>query len=218
MYKTIIMERDYNNIKSLSNIAYNKLNNIADKIINSDLSTIDIIDLFNDELKSLNVQFDIGTGHNYAYPEEGIYQAFVESNGDVTIEVADDWYDIITDRYHYVQVLKTIKAIIVHELTHVDQIYKSNNKLKLAKLNTNDEYLSNIHEIQSHANEAMQQYIELGYNKIQIIKLLKNPDVDNTPSPTESTAFYKYFDYYYTEDDKIWKRFIKYCIQFLNEL
>jgi len=192
-------------------------------IMDNQLSTIEILDILNDALKSLKIKFDINIdeiGENYDYNAVGITHAYIESDGEITICVSDDLYDKFYDETSWEDFIRVVKNILIHEFTHYNQLNKSDNNFKSVDISSNIKYLSNIHEIEAHANQAIEQFLQINYSKNDIKRLLKNPTIDNTPSPQESGAFWKYWDTFYGEygDPVIWKKFLKYCYQYLDEI
>lgn len=223
IYKQILSERNYSNITNIANHVYSQLHQLQNKIIDFDLGSLEISDLLNDKFNKLNITFEISNdfgehGFTDNYADVGIHYAAIDETGQVYIYLLDDIYNIL-DKYNYKQFCSVVKTIVIHELTHADQIEKSDGKFKsIDSTDSNVKYLSNIHEIQAHANQAMQEYLEMGYDKNEILKLLKNPE-HSSCSPQESDAFWKYYDTFFGEygDKVIWKKFLKYCYQYLEQ-
>jgi len=215
----LILERDQSDIKSIASHVSGKLIPLKDKFLECE-STIDAVELFNDAVHEYNVEFVMGDidGNPPAYQDVGIYGGSVDSGGNITIYVFDELIDIL-DQYYYVTFVRTVKGILTHELTHVNQLDKSGGKMKPSSDATNNtEYLSNVHEIMAHANEAIVDLMSNGYTKDDVLQLLRNPK-NSKIDAAESNAFWKYWDYFYDpeEQNDTWKKFLKYCFQYLEE-
>lgn len=223
MDESKINERDYANIKSIANHVTDKLGSLKNEVIGKNLSTIELLEIINTKLSSYDIKFDISDEDVAAiddYNEVGISHGYAESNGIVTVCVLDDFYKKFDDDEYWNMFLKVVKTIFIHEITHIDQIDKSGGKFKMVDTESNSSYLSNIHEIEAHANQSIEQYLSIDYTKSDISNLLKNPDTNNTPSPQESSAFWKYYDMFSGKygDPVIWKKFLKYCYQYLESV
>lgn len=232
----LLLERDYSQIKSTALNIKNKLLGLKSKIVNKNLSTLKILHLFNKvTLPFSNIVFEIDAlNNNISYPEEGIVEAWIDSKM-IHIMVVDNFHVFITDPNTYQSIINVIHAMIIHELTHNHQLVKSKGNVKSSgNLYSAFSYLSNIHELQAHANGAMQELLNMGYTPNQIKIMLKDPNnrlqmnSDNSaPDPGESQEFWKYYDNIYANifprytdvnGERVWKRFLLYCYQYLNEL
>jgi hypothetical protein len=215
----LIIERDQSSIKSLAKHVSDKLLPLKDKFLECE-STIDAIDLMNDAVQKYNVEFVMGDidGNPATYGDVGIYGGSVDIGGNITIYVFDDLIDII-DQYYFITFVRIVKTILTHELTHVNQLDKSGDKFKASSDATdNYEYLSNVHEIMAHANEAMDDLMSNNYSKADVLQLLRNPK-NSKISQGESEAWWKYWNHFYDSEEQndTWKRFLKYCYQYLEE-
>ena len=218
-----LLERDYSTIIAISKAVVSQIRNLKSKILDPDQPTVELIELINKPIKYLGVQFGISMefgdfGYNSDYTEVGLHYAQTESNGDVTLFLLNDFYDRI-DSNNFSYFLDIVETILIHEYTHVAQLEKARNHFKGVDIESSVKYLSNIHEIQAHANQAMSYGLKIGYSIEDLTKLLKNPK-NSKVEPQEIDAFWKYYDIFYGEygDKKVWDRFLKYCFQYLYQL
>lgn len=211
-----IHEKNYSGIKTTVNQVISELHDLD---ISRLVSTLDFVGAFNTVCESYSIQFIVGfdtMDSNYDYASVGIIQSYIDENGLITVELFDDFWDIVYNDTTYGEFLKVLKNILSHELVHITQLIKSSGKMKYVDISDSILYLSNIHEIEAHAAQAMDYYVEMGYNKRQIKQLLRNPNNGNIPSPQESNAFWKYYDLFYGSDDTVWKKFVKYCYYYID--
>jgi hypothetical protein len=223
----LLTERDYKNIRMYANEIRDMLMKHKSKLANKSLSNDKVLQILNNELQSHNFPFEIVISEfpiydkepaMYIRPNEEIIDAFMTSSKLMKIRVSTEFNNAI--KYQFNDVINAIHSIIVHELTHGNQFDKSKIKFRTANLNTQSSYLSNRQEIQAHANGAMQEYLNIGYSIEQIKKMLRSPSEENqSPDVREVDQFWGYYDYFYDPNEKnnIWKLFLKYCYQYLDD-
>lgn len=217
-----LLEFDYSKLKTNVYSFINDIKKSQNNLLGQNLTNLAIEDILNDIGSDYGISFKYESGYpdDIDFQEVGINGARAYTSGKVVIFYTEDFYKTFDydDEGLFNRFLSMLKLMIVHELTHVQQVSKMrvepNGTLRIS----DKEYYSNKQEIMAHANEAIQHFIEEGYNKDQILKLLKNPgDMTNNPRPQESHAFFTYYDWFYKHDDVIWKRFVKYCYQYLDK-
>ena len=140
-------------------------------------------------------------------------------SGIITIYVFDEFYDCL-DIYNYENFCSVVHSILIHELTHLQQLEKAKDYFDTTD-DLDDEilYLKKKQEIQAHANQAVDRMIGLGYEIEDINKILRSPGSSKI-MPEEVDAYWKYYDIFYGEygDKIVWNRFLKYCYQYLDDL
>lgn len=216
---TVLLERNYSNIISISNSVQSKIISLKSLVLNCKDSE-EILGLLNNKLSDLEIQFEFsdqpGFDIDSSYSEVGIHFASTSENGEITIYVFEDLVDTVFES-NFLQFSKVIKSIVTHELTHVDQLEKSRGNFKSADISSDFSYLLNVHEIQAHANQAVEQALDLGFTLDEIKGLLRNPKSSKI-SPSEIGAFWKYYDFFYSDDKTTWNKFSKYCFQYIQQL
>jgi len=217
-----LLERKYKSTKWIIDI----LESIKGDLIGKDYGNLEIENLLNKAFNKYRINFERGfnetTRDNWG--EVGIIEGYIYENGNIYIVYGDNFYLTFEDDYLWDNFKKVCTSIISHELTHRDQfikILKNQNYVKPVSRITNSSYLSDDKEIQAFAREALEEYIQLGYNKNQILQLIKTPTGNNKDqaSKEESDSFWYYYDYFSDPqygNPKVWKKFLKYMYQYLN--
>jgi hypothetical protein len=220
--ENFLLERVYKSNKWV----YDILESIKDDLIGKNYGNLEIENILNKAFKKYRINFERGfneaTRDNWG--EVGIIEGYIYEDGDIYIVYNDDFYLTFEDDYLWDTFKKVCASIISHELTHRDQfikILKNQNYVKPVSRITNSSYLSDDKEIQAFSREALEEYIQLGYNKNQILQLIKTPTGSNKSQANkeESDSFWYYYDYFSDPqygDPKVWKKFLKYMYQYLN--
>jgi hypothetical protein len=107
----------------------------------------------------------------------------IYNNFAIYIEYESEFWTIFEDDEKWNTFVDVTEKIIAHELTHREQMIRIVNRVNDYKLQqimakgseTAGNYLSNPQELMSFANESVQEYLQLGYTKERILKLLKSP-------------------------------------------
>ena len=216
---SFVFERAYyKDLRTIATAIKQKLLSNQKSLLKNSTS-IDFIDALNSLLNRFGVFVEMEAYEpNLIYPETGIVNGFIDSAANIYIGLTDDIIDRV-DEDNFDSFANNIHSVILHELNHVHQFTSAKGRFKPVD-SLDSRYLENIHEIQSHAIEAMDNYLSLGYNQLQIKKMLKAPSLQSTPSPTESDAFWKYYDYFYEQGNQgsTWKGFLKYCVEYLDSI
>jgi GNAT superfamily N-acetyltransferase len=217
-----LLERKYKSTKWIIDI----LESIKGDLIGKDYGNLEIENILNKAFSKYRINFERGfnetTRDNWG--EVGIIEGYIYENGNIYIVYDDNFYLTFEDDYLWDNFKKVCTSILSHELTHRDQfikILKNQNYVKPVSRITNSSYLSDDKEIQAFAREALEEYIQLGYNKNQILQLIKTPTGSNKDqaSKEESDSFWYYYDYFSDSqygNPKVWKKFLKYMYQYLS--
>jgi hypothetical protein len=111
------------------------------------------------------------------------------------------------------------KSFLGHELIHRKQNSKIKNKEKLNKVQPNPDidykgYLKDPHEIMTYAYEFIRKLKNKGYDNDKIKNILRFGGEDNEKK--NDVLLHNYKKLFKKEDPKIWKQFITYGYQYLN--
>lgn len=216
-----------------------KINKLTKEIFNY-IKTRDTDDLY-DILDDMNrigerydVSFEYGSGktdnEDYFGLEGGEYFDRV-NNITITI-VRDDFEKTFTNDNLLEKFIAGLRSILSHEMVHQGQASKYNPKYKidikkqvkelqnLVKKHDNDEmlaYLNRKEEIMAWANTMLQELLNLGHKKEEILTMLKNTE-SNKEELEKSYAFdamYRILRQFYPKN---WNRFLKQVVGYINEL
>jgi hypothetical protein len=217
-----LLERKYKSTKWIIDI----LESIKEDLIGKDYGNLEIENILNKTFNKYRINFERGFNEitKDDWEEVGIIEGYIYENGEIYIVYDNNFYLTFEDYYLWDTFKKVCASIISHELTHRDQfikILKNQNYVKPVSIITNSSYLSDDKEIQAFARQALEEYIQLGYNKNQILQLIKTPTGSNISqaSKEESDSFWYYYDYFSDPqygNPKVWKKFLKYMYQYLN--
>lgn len=209
-------ERSYVNVDFVTRV----LNNIKSELIGKNLGSLDIELLLNKAFDRYDVQFkdDYEPYGNSDFAEVGITHGSIDADGYVTVGYnSSDFYKTFDDDYLWNNFINTVKSIISHELTHRNQL--SMNRINTdeiipADMSTAHSYMSDKRELQAFARQAIQDFLNVGYTKEQILRLLKG-EKTNAAHAEESGAYWYYHDLK-RDDPKTWTSFKKHMYQLLT--
>jgi len=213
-----------------------ELNLVKNKVLEKNLGTYEICEIFNDKLRKYGLVFrqeGFSVSDNSEYAKSWIRGAGTNERGIVTIFVEDEFYKVFDYEGEWNNFIKVLKRIVSHELVHKGQIsrIKAKNKEQsgeiLRKLGDDErltitsgearKYLSRKMELMSFAKEAIEEFRDIGYTDKQILNRIRKPlDKNIYPSKEESHIFYRYTDYF-DINEKPFKDFLKYCYHYLNK-
>jgi len=198
---------------------------LKNKLINKDYGNLEIEEILNREFLPHFVKFENGFDSEYTndfYGSVQIIKGSMYENGLIRIDYYSTFWEIFEDDTLYNEFIKVVSSIIYHERVHVYQLQKSHNKLKYVDTSSNYTYLSNIHEIQAHAQQAVFDLINMGYSVEEIKKKVKSKS--EIKDFISSDAFWKYYDHFgqyeLQNDDKyskVWPIFLKYFYSTLEK-
>lgn len=119
--------------------------------------------------------------------------------------------------------IHALKMIIVHELLHREQVAKSHIDMNTqsSSSNNNKTYLSNKHEIQTSAKDAVDQILRFdGINTSSDVKLYLQNEFEDAKEAIPNIRIY--WNMFGSSDDPkdkaVWKRFLKYVLYYAETL
>lgn len=179
------------------------------------------------DIKDLEVKFKVKKGYSI---EAGAmagdpHYLEVEYN---TLDAYEDW---MQSEYLFDEWLEIFMNLVKHELVHIEQyrrilknkgdIQQVNNILFHTKQRASDKYqgdlesyLSTHIEIMAHAKQASDQLKY--FDKDDLMRALKDPtEMENLGM--ESSAFDSYYSWMRPYFPKVWKKFIKALVSYINK-
>lgn len=191
----------------------------------------EFLDSLNEYLEPLNVEVvDEFGGSGYKWITPNIAFASVNEVGTISIEIGAETLlqDLIWDRennYPYEkdtdfnQFLKELGQVIVHECVHAHQYSKGYPNKKWENSDPSEvgmwKYLANNDEVDAHAIAGVQEALDIGYSKKEILDILsgKNKDSKAEDLIHELNCTTDYYDWFCDSDDprdqKVIKRLVK---------
>lgn len=224
--KDLLKERQYMSVEWVNEL----LDSVKDAIIAKDLSNIEIADILNEKFQSKQIQFEnspsFGEQVRDRWAEVGLTKGYIYSDGSIAIGYDSDFWKTFEDDYLWDNFKKAVSSIIAHELTHRDQFIKMISNAgyvdSIDNVNNSD-YLSHPKEIQAFAREAVEDYMQLGYEVKEILQLIRTAGGGNVSQAhkEESDAFWYYYEYFQDKEygnQKVWNKFLKYMYEYLRSL
>lgn len=173
-----------------------------DSVSNKSISFIDIFKDLNAVFNTRNIDLErTDNSGQWKYGDVGIKQSYFANDMMIHIEVDDEFVDINENQINYL--VQIMSQIYVHEKKHMDQ-YMKNPNMNLES----GSYLELSYEIEAHAVDAVEGFIQIGYDPVDIFK---NNLWDEYASEIESAWIYwdTYGRYDDNNDDPIWQAFLK---------
>jgi hypothetical protein len=185
-----------------------------------------------DKLNRIGYPYDVSFsdeeqyGHEWSFADAGIQLGYILEDGSITIvcdpEILIEY--VLYDDNIFPYFARVVASVVNHELIHRDQLENTPfdhqvTRRDLQNSESNFSYLSNTKEIDAHAAEAVSEFLEMGYSKEEIRGWLTSTEKIKYHA-NESTAFWKYWDYFgvYNEDeDDTWRRFLTRFYDFLEQ-
>jgi hypothetical protein len=196
---------------------------VKSKLVGHDYGNLEIENILNKVFSNYFVKFysgfDSETGIA-SYAEVGIIKGSIYDNGLIRIDYFSDFYKTFENNDLYNNFINVVSSIIYHERIHKYQLSK--HMIKQVDMSSNFTYLSNKHEIQAHAQQAIFDLLSSGYSVSEIEKKLKSKSEMN--DLISSDAFWFYYDHfglYYNPKEKdkynyVWPLFLKYMYSALQ--
>jgi len=171
-----------------------------------DASYINIIKELNQvfETKGITLERTDGSGQ-YKYGDVAIKQSYFADDMRIYIEVADDFFETNENQLDYL--VRVLSQIYVHEKKHMDQFIAKGGYLTDEDA-SEGAYHSLWYEIEAHAADAVEGFIQNGYDPRQVLEdnLWEDWGID-----VESAWIY--WDTYGRYDDQldcpVWQAFLK---------
>jgi hypothetical protein len=181
------------------------------------------------KIKDLKVVFKVTKSWNQkggAFADEPKHELFIEYN---TEDAYDDW---MGSDYNFKNWLDSFMTLVKHELVHIEQyrrikknsgdiqkvrdiLFDTQEKAERKYHDNMEQYLSTHIETMAHAKQAVDQLLK-GYKKEDLIRIVKNSK-DIEELSFESSAFSSYYDYMRAEYPKVWRKFLKYFIEYVKK-
>lgn len=178
-------------------------------------------------IKDLKVTFKVTKSWNLkgGVQAGNVHDFYMEYN---TEDAFDDW---TTSEYMFEQWLDSFINLIKHELVHVEQFRRIKaakgdiEKVKDILFDTRERaekryhgnmeiYLATHIEIMAHAKQAADQLKH--YDKEDLLRMLKNEE-DLEELGMESSAFDSYYSYMRDDYPKVWRKFLKNILQYIEK-
>jgi len=178
-----------------------------------------------------DLEFDVRVGKGwqtkgYTYADTPKHFLGMEYS---TKEAIDEWNG---DKKYFDSWLDDFMNLVEHELVHIEQfrkilkakgdIEKVKDVLHDLKSKSHDvhddkmvAYLDDHLEIMAHAKKADSELSH--YDKYELLDMLKKSDVIDNEIAMESSDFSNYYFYMRDEYPKIWRKFLKYLVMFIQK-
>lgn len=127
-------------------------------------------------------------------------------------------YEVVSDKNTQEIFYKAFERMFTHEYIHKKQTQKMPQSKASSIVNKEMDkrgYLSSKYEIMAFAHEIVSGLKELGYDKNQILQLLKYPQKSRK---TISYPLYRYYKKIYETDKKSFNRLLSQAYQYANEI
>jgi hypothetical protein len=151
-------------------------------------------------------------------------------DGYIEIDLQED--DIVDLLYYYTEdkrdkqwltFLKNLKEVILHEVVHFEQSFRRpegveyNQIPKLKKRYGDMLYFNKKDEIMAHAGGVVKQLRNHGYKTDKIKEMIRNPGKYQHILMLKSDSYEEFNKALAKDSPKLWKRFLKYVYQYLEE-
>jgi len=140
----------------------------------------------------------------------------LKNSNTIEIECSKNIFNTFMNKDRLNIFIDVLDEIISHEIVHIIQTKRSNNK---AKYNTLDDtlidQLNNKHEIMAYAKDTAIEFYNLHYTKNQaynVLKNIKNINLDNSNIPQSLRSYILTID----KNSLAFKKYIKYVYQYLD--
>lgn len=168
--------------------------------------------------KNYSIYFGIINGH--AIIDDGyiVIDLQVDDMTEILNYYIEDKKDI-----QWTSFLKNLREVILHEIVHLEQSSKrpkgiENDQFnKLKKRYGDMMYYNKKDEIMAHAGGVVRQLENNGYKKEKIKEMIKNPGRYENILRVKSDSYETFYDALAKNNPKIWKRFLKYIWQYIEE-
>jgi len=185
----------------------------------SDLSSLDVVTLLNDIFFQHSIYFDIEDkeSNRNDYAQVGVVEGYIDEALNIHILLNNDIWEELDDPNWFKSFSNVLNSVISHELVHREQLTRAS-EIKPVNMASNFTYLSDKREIMANAKSAVNEFLNLGYSKEQILKKLREPrNKEIYPSVEESEVFWQYLEHFgLDEDDPVMKLFLTYMYQYLT--
>jgi hypothetical protein len=201
-----ILIKATSNTKRIDTSFMNKLVHRAfNNVSNADAPYINIFEELNDifKEKSISLIRTDDTGQ-WKYGDVSIKQSFFSSDFQIYIECGDDFFETNQNQLDYL--IRVLSQIYVHESKHKEQYINSEGYLSSGDA-AEDDYYGLPYEIEAHAADAVEGFIQIGYDPLEIYT--QNSWDEYAP---EIESCWVYWDSYGRYDDDndcpIWQKFL----------
>jgi len=208
------------------------MNKIRKQLVGNDLGNLEIADILNKAFRKHQIQFEPTNSGPSAHAERneaGIPVGSIDEKLNIIIEYNEYLHEVFVDNYNWDTFIKVLKNMISHELIHRQQIkkiylknfdpYMRDQILRQmqADPHSRESYLANKQEMRAFAQEAVNEFLSIGYNKEQIMHRLRYPYKADSPHAEESDTFWSYINWFEPNSKEI-KQFIAYMYKFLKQI
>lgn len=217
--------KDFNSNKATIRDYIKRLND-SDKLKNCK-SADQLSDFLNDYFQPLGVSFVQGdTWGDEHWKDNYIQSGSTYEDGSIVVyaDLEENVLDCLDSKYSLQEFINSLEETIMHELTHQIQFgkYRNRNAYNVEQI-TPRTYYSNKDEIAAHAQEAIEQLLNIGYDKEKILKRLTTVtrDAENNEGLVfESNAAWHYWCEFgeWDSNDKVWREFVEKMADFAEDL
>ena len=184
----------------------------------SDLSSMDVVNILNDIFFQHSIYFDIDARESNRddYAKVGVVEGYIDDKLNIHIILNNDIWEELDDSQWFKSFLNVLDSIISHELVHREQLTRSS-EIKSVNMASNFTYLSDKREIMANAKSAVNEFLNVGYSKKQILQKLREPqNREINPGIEESEVFWQYTEHF-DFNDPVMKLFLTYMYQYLTK-
>lgn len=206
--KAIFVDKKLNEIKNI-------FRSFERKVKNNNIHQI--LKLINDKLEKFDIEIYVHYS-SIPFPAKVFINGYLNvTTQEIKIILPKNYYELVSN--DHIKLFKLIINTIEHELIHREQLDRQNIFPTGEDENiTQKKYLSSQYEIMAHARSAISN-LKINYSKNEILKAMRNfKGYRYRHSPLyDSEEVIKYFEHFYDDKgQKIWKKFIKYLYQYLQ--
>ena len=202
-----------------------ELAQVVNEMVGQGLSTDEIVERLNSALVSHGIVFEPKSAKDLSLNSDEIQSntagGGTMDDGEIVVYYdSDHGLEEVFDGEEPESIknfLTAVRNVVEHELVHREQLDKSSGKIKGDKPHNVVAYLSNPAEAMAMARQCVNQFLDLGYQKQQILQLLRAPwrRTDGVPGRGESDIFWNYTEWFDGKDPDF-QRFVKYMVDYLT--
>jgi hypothetical protein len=196
---------------------------VEQEIVGKHLSTDEIINVLNQVGRDYEFEFrpkdSKNLSLNYDEVASNLSGGGTLDNGWIVIfyDPAEGLEDVFDDESLARQFYTAVRNVIEHELVHREQLDRSDLHAQGDDPYNTVKYLSNPSEIMAMARQAVNQFLDLGYNEHQVLQLLRAPwkKMSHVPDRSESDVFWNYTEWF-DGHDPVFQKFVRYMADYLT--
>ena len=195
---------------------------VQSQIAGKGLASIEIGEVLNNALVDFQVDFQPKVARNLSLnwdeQEAGLNGGGTRDDGSIVVYYdPESFADTFDDERLTQSFFSAAKNVIEHELVHRGQQDRASAPIRGDDPDNVIKYLSNPKEIMAMARQAVNQYLDVGYSKAQVLQLLRAPwkKQDGVPGREESDVFWNYTEHF-DGKDPVFKKMVRMMADYLN--